>query len=415
MILTFWKYLEGYVVLQVSGFAPERFINLCANQNIYIWNIQKTSDAYVFCVSKKAFFMLRPIAKKTKCRVKIIRKIGLPFKTKKIKKNRFFFAGLILALFIILSLSFFVWKIDVQGNTLVTAEEIIEALQEKNVFVGVFKPKINCAELDDFLLLRFNQTMWVSSELKGTKLTIYVREGIEVENFEKDLRPCDLLATESGIIVSIITRKGTPLVKAGDVVEKGTLLVSGTLEIMELTVLKAVDFTASDADIMIQSVQPYKDLVYFKYVDKQFSVESKKDYYFQILGTEVNIFRPRIEVENCDKIYTSKQVELIKNFFLPIFIKQTVYLPFVEVEKKYTQEQAIEILQNRFLLYIEKLKENNIQILSNDVVFMGGEDYLNATGTITIAKKDGEKVFFNQEERRKKYDEYFTEKDGNSP
>ena len=78
--MTEWiKRLQGYVKIRVWGFAPQRFINLCSNKGVLLWNIEKQDDIYMMCVSLKAFYQLRPIARKTKVRVVISERCGLPF------------------------------------------------------------------------------------------------------------------------------------------------------------------------------------------------------------------------------------------------------------------------------------------------------------------------------------------------
>lgn len=416
MILSLWKYLQGYVVIRVKGYSPERFINLCANKNIYIWNVKKISDGYMFSISGKAFFMLGPIAKKTKCRVKIIHKVGLPFKFLKVKKRQYFLYGLIFCIVAITILSFFVWRIDVEGNVSYSTDEILKFLEQQEIKIGSFKPKVNCSDIDDLLLMKFKKTMWISSELQGTKLIIHIREGVEskVEQIEK--RPCDIVASKSGTIVSIITRKGTPMVKKGDLIEEGMTLVSGTLEIKELTQLKAVDFTYSDADIYISTNYPYSDFIELNYLEKIFiKEEEKEDHSLNFFGIYINIFRPKIKADNIDILENQEQIQIINNFYLPIYYKTTKFMPYFQEEKKYTIEAAKGILKERLFNHLKKLEENNIQILSNDVIFKEDGTSLVAIGSIYVIEKSGEIKLFDETLRRQEYNEYFTEEDGDTP
>ena len=57
-------FLKGYVRIWVYGYSPERFLNLCANRGIFLWNIEKQEEGYTLCLHKKAFFALKPIVKK---------------------------------------------------------------------------------------------------------------------------------------------------------------------------------------------------------------------------------------------------------------------------------------------------------------------------------------------------------------
>ncbi len=412
MILSLWKYMQGYVVIRVRGYSPERFINLCANKNIYIWNVRKIADGYIFCISGKAFFMLSPIAKKTKCRVKILKKIGMPFKFLKVKRRKYFLYGLLISIAAVIMLSFFVWRIEIEGNMKYTTEEITAYLTKENVTIGSFKPKIQCSKLDDQLLSHFNQTMWVSSELIGTKLIIHIREGVESEVIIDDKKPCDIVATNAGTIVSIITRKGTPLVKQGDVVEKDTVLVSGTLEIKELTQLKAVEFTHSDADILLKTKYPYSDTISYQYIERNYIKDQQKtDKALQFFNHRINLLKPKINSMNYDIVEKQKQIEPIKNFYLPIYYMTTTFMIYEEVEKTYTVEETEEILKSRLNLHMEKLEENNIQILSNDVIFKEDKEAFIATGSIYVIEKNGQDKFFDELTRRQGYNEYFTEED----
>lgn len=416
MIIWFWKYINGYVVIKISGFSPERFINLCANKKLYIWNIKKVSDGFSFAISTKAFFMLRPIARKSGCRIKIIKKVGLPFKFRFFRHRKFFLVGFLLGVFIIVFLSFFIWKIEVHGNYIYTTEQMINYLNDHDIKVGSFKYGIKCSELDSIIISDLEKTMWVSSEIKGTKLAIYIREGIQFEKQEVFNENCDIVANRAGTIVSIITRKGSPLVKQGDEVEIGDVLVTGTLEITELTQLKAVEFTSSDADIYLKTSYDYKDSININYIDKQY-IEGgeKKDRTLVLFDYKINLFNPSINDRVYDKMETNKQLVILDNFYLPISIYSVVYKPYYEYEKIYSYDEAKAILQNNLNRTIKELEANNIQIINNNVVYKAEGDYVIAQGEIITIEKTGEKKLFDENVRRQEYNEYFTEDNGDTP
>ena len=71
MVLNVWNSLRGYVVIEVSGFSVERFINLATHRGVYIWDVCFEDGAAQMKVSAKAFRLLRYCAKKTKCKIKI--------------------------------------------------------------------------------------------------------------------------------------------------------------------------------------------------------------------------------------------------------------------------------------------------------------------------------------------------------
>ena len=46
MLISLVKYIRGFVKIQITGYSPERFINLCTSKKIFIWNIKEVSNGY---------------------------------------------------------------------------------------------------------------------------------------------------------------------------------------------------------------------------------------------------------------------------------------------------------------------------------------------------------------------------------
>ena len=85
---------------------------------------------------------LRPFAKKTRTKIILLEKHGLPFFLHRFRKRKVFFAGILLCVGIIYGLSLFVWNIHIQGNASQTKEELIGFLETIGVEQGTQKSKI---------------------------------------------------------------------------------------------------------------------------------------------------------------------------------------------------------------------------------------------------------------------------------
>src|SRR5690606_9470779 len=113
LILRIWNYLRGYAIIVVKGIKIERFINLAVVNNIYLWDIEKIDYATIKAkISSSDFFKLKSIVKKTDSNIQIIEKCGMPFKIKKMKKRKWFIAGLTILFISIYILSSYVWMIE---------------------------------------------------------------------------------------------------------------------------------------------------------------------------------------------------------------------------------------------------------------------------------------------------------------
>ena len=175
--MTEWvKRLQGYVKIRVWGFAPQRFINLCSNKGILLWNIEKQEDVYTMCIGLRSFYELRPIARKTKVRVVISERYGLPFFVPGMLRRKAFLAGLFLAVAFWLISSLFVWDIQVTGNYQVTDDVFYSFLEQEGIHTGMRRSELNIGELEKKIRRKFSQVTWTSGRLDGTRLVIEVKE-----------------------------------------------------------------------------------------------------------------------------------------------------------------------------------------------------------------------------------------------
>ena len=78
MLIQMIRLLQGYVTLRVSGYAPERFLNLCSLANILVWDIENCGADYEMKMTVRGFRQIRPYVRKTKTKIMIIQKHGLP-------------------------------------------------------------------------------------------------------------------------------------------------------------------------------------------------------------------------------------------------------------------------------------------------------------------------------------------------
>ena len=72
-------FLNGYVEVLICGGQTERFFNLCMARGIVVRNLRQNKDKSFTCIfSVNHFFLLGPIRRKTKVRIHILEKQGLP-------------------------------------------------------------------------------------------------------------------------------------------------------------------------------------------------------------------------------------------------------------------------------------------------------------------------------------------------
>lgn len=391
MFIRLMKYLKGYVRIRLEGASPERFMNLCSNRNILLWNIKEQGSTYEMYISIRGFFELGPILKKTKTKVHVMEKTGVPFLMHRYRKRKIFFVGIILCCFVVHMCSNFIWQIEVYGNCARTTDVLLDFLESENVHHGIRKEKLNCEEIETMLRIKYNDIIWASAQIKGTRLIIQLKENTDTTMDEKTEEiESDILSNKDAVIVKIVTRKGTPMVSEGDVVKKGDPLVSGRITILDdAEEPTAYHYLAADADVYGKTIYDYKDVFPLLYEEKLYQEKEHKGYYMKMLDTCFYFGRNRTLEPNQDMATDETTLHLGDNFYLPFTLGEYTIRKYEMVQKKYTKEQANAVAKERLKEFCENLTEKGVEILENNVTIEVNGKECQTTGRFTLIEKLG--------------------------
>lgn len=366
------RYIKGYLAIKVWGFSPERFMNLCSNHNIFLWDIENHGEYYTMKISLKGFFKLKGITRKTGTRVAVTQRYGLPFLSTRMWRRRIFMLGLLGSLLFWIWMSGFIWAVEIEGNYYVTDDVFQDFFAENGIWVGMKKKDIEIETLEKAIRTEFNIVTWTSARIDGTRLLIQVKENdlISVEENRTALpegEGSDLVAGKEGEIISIVTRSGVPKVSAGMQVEKGDVLVEGGVPILnEDGTVRRYDYCAADADIMLRCVYSMRDEINEKYEDKIYTGKEKK-YPFLMFGTK-KVEIPRFDrYEKWDEVEEKKQLKLFKNYYLPVYIGHDLVREYVTEDKIYTSNEVKKLFEEKIIKFIETLEEKGVQIVEKNV------------------------------------------------
>ncbi len=396
IMLRLFKYLNGYLTIKVWGYSPERFMNLCSNHNILIWDVRHYEEYYVMNISLKGFLRLRPIVRKTKTRVAILQRYGLPFFVPKIRRRFVFAVGILGCMLFLMLMTTYIWSIEVDGNTNITDEEFMDYLTAQGITYGMKKKDVPIEELEKDIRLQFNIVTWDSVKLKGTRLYIQLRENTLIENEKKKeqkYQASDLISPKDGVIVEMITRSGIPKVTVGTTVKKGDLLVSGLIPIVgEDTLVKKYQYSNADADIYLQCVYNYKDCLKLEYEERCFTGSKKQIHFIEIMGRGIDLPHRRIRYKEYDIYTETHQLKILDNYYLPVYWGTKEVREYECVTKKYSKEEAKQKLIYNLNEFIATLKEKGVQIIEKDVKIVNISETMKATGSIQVIEPTGVQV-----------------------
>ena len=330
-------YILGYLEIKVEGYFIEKFINNCLKSNIFLWNIKRKRTTIMTCnIGVKDFKNIRKILKQTKCRIKIEKKKGLPFTFNKYRKRKIFALLIFIILITIAILSNFVWNIQIEGTEKISKDELIQTLKEEGLSIGKFKPGIETREIINKVRLDRDDIAWIGIEITGTNAIVKVVEAEEKPEIVDEDEYCNIVATKDGVVTKIMAQNGTPLVKNGDLIKKGTVLIGGWLE----GKYTGTRYVHSNGQVEAKVWYTQKERVYLKETKKEDTGEAQNKYSVNINNFIINFNKRVSKFENYDTIEEAKKIKLFSNFYLPIELVKTTYKEYKVVEIAHTLEEA---------------------------------------------------------------------------
>ena len=387
------RYLSGYVCVELTGYATERFLNLCTNHDINLWNMDHKEDTYTFCMSLEDFWKIRPMVKKTRTKIRITKRCGLPFFLYRYRKRKMFLLGLLLCVGIVYAFSCYVWNIEICGNSTLSDDTVYRYLESEKIRVGTAKGKVDCEKLEAKIRQHFSNVIWTSVRLEGTKLTVDVKENLitqepqekqETETEEAQ----DLVADKDAVILSIVTRNGTPKVKAGDKVKKGKALVLGRIDIYnDAKEIAGYQYCKADADIIAQTSYPYRYEVPTLVQKKAYTGKEKKRYSFWYRNKYIGLYQNGISYRFYDKESEKEQLCVMENFYLPFYIQTDIYREYRMKNHKIDKKEAKKMAANNLELFLSKLEEKGLQIIEKNVMMDKEKNSYIFQGTVWTKEK----------------------------
>ena len=375
------RLIFGYVRVEVEGYYIERFINICQNKKILIWNLKRQKGVKLYLnIGIKDFKKLKEIARKTNCKIKIKKKKGIPFILYRYKKRKIFAIFLIIIAFLIYTSSKYVWNIEVQVEDNLQTEQIEEDLADLGLRKGVLKSKIETDKLINELRLKRNDISWIGIDLKGTNVIVKVVKADEKPELVDNSEYCNIVAKKSGVITKIIAQNGTTNVHEGDEVNEGDVLIAGYME------GKYTDKRYVHSLGVVQAKIKYskKEKIYLKQEKTRDTGDKEKRFQIKFNNFQINFYKTLSKFKIYDTIYTEKKLKIFSNFYLPISIVEIINKEQIKETKLYSKEEAIELGKQKLSCEIEKDIANKENILDVTIDTEEHEEYVDVCVTYEV-------------------------------
>ncbi|MFI3170228.1 MAG: sporulation protein YqfD [Faecalibacterium sp.] len=219
------QYWAGVSFTALGGQTGD-FLQRAANQNFKLRCIRPQLGGFSAQCSAKRYFRLAKLAKICHVKLHITTRTGAYFRFRGLFARKGIWCGAIACLLLFFSQQNLIWQIEDSSLTIGQRARITAILWEYcGIVPGAYSSEELLAYSETVLLTQSDEFSWVSLNFTGGRLSIEVTAAALVPEISVG-NDVDLRASVAGQVVSVNLQQGTAMVKVGDEVEQGQVLIA---------------------------------------------------------------------------------------------------------------------------------------------------------------------------------------------
>ncbi len=310
-------------------------------------------------------------------KLEVIDETGIYKIKKEIKKNLLFITSIIFACIIFLILSNIIVKVNVVHSDSKLRELLYDALREHGVENLTFKKSYDEYEsiIESIKNEYKDRIEWLEIDVDGMVINVRVEERIK-NNIEKNYDTCHIVASKSGIIKNILTKKGVAEVKINDHVETGDILINGMIKLNE----EIKNNVCASGEVYAEVWYTIKGSIPLEYEEKEYTKKMRYNFVLKTPLEEYEILKSRVGANK-----EVKNKKLFKIFDYEFYLSKEYETKVTK--KKYSEEEALKELEKQIK---EKLliKGSNISNIIDQKVLKKNVNNGNLDIEVFIAVKE---------------------------
>lgn len=235
-----WWKIGGTVRLELTGADPEKTLRMLSRE-IRLEEIDRVSDLVMeFTVSRWEQTKVEAAAKRNGDKLRILRCAGFPEVLRSWRRAPVIVMTVLALLFASVLIPSRILFIRVEGNGSIPTRLILEQAEACGLYFGVSRGELRSEQIKNRLLGAVPELSWVGVNTSGCVATISVRER-QIEPDTEEPVPGNIVAIKDAVVTDLTATAGTPLVKTGEAVKAGQVLISGYTDLGLCTHVEAAD------------------------------------------------------------------------------------------------------------------------------------------------------------------------------
>lgn len=346
------NFVFGYTLVSVEhGRGCERLLSFLVSHNIAFWDMDNVHTRTFFKVKACYRNVLLDAAKELRldAREISVMNMGLPFIFLRHKMRVGMMFGAVVGCATVIYSMFFVWKIEVSGNTRLNYTQISQMLDEHGFREGTFLPGVKLKRIETAVMAENDDIAFIAINMRGTTAKVQINERALPGEREDLTLPANLIASYPGQIVNLEVVSGESVVKRGEAVVEGQLLVSGIID--SNTVGYRVKRASGKVYASTTHHVEYK--IPLIKTEKHYTGREIKRKSIKILGKYINFFINSGNLyKKYDTIYNEETVSIFETIELPLYYSVTTYAEYEEREVEIDIKRARELAYDQYAAFI---------------------------------------------------------------
>ncbi len=325
MLGRFLEWAAGKIKIEVQGASTERFLNVCLRGEIQLWDIKRIdARTLTATVSLRDFYRLRGFMGRTGCHVHVLVKKGLPFWSKRLCKRPVLLGGFIGLFALLVLLGQFLWVLEITAAPGVPMGKLRQILRESGIYEGAYLGNIETEVARRAIQTQIPEAGVITITYIDNAMRVEVEASTPTPERLDRTAPTGLVATRPGVISDATITGGDLLVKPGDAVETGTLLVSSAVP--NTTEWGVPHRTHGMGRVMAYTNRTADFICPLNWI-KQTPTQKVRTQYALILGNHrINLYLGSgIAMGSCDKIIEKTRLSIGSRLMLPISLVRQTY------------------------------------------------------------------------------------------
>ena len=315
----------GEVRIRVRGASTERFLNVCLRGEIALWDVtREDARTLTATLSVRDFYALRRLMGRTGCRVRIVERHGAPFWVNRIRARWVLGAGVFGLAALLVVLSQFLWVLEIDAAPGVPVGALREILREPGIYEGAYLGSEDTAVTRRAIQTELPEASVVAITRIGNAMRVEVDAAVPMPTKVDRAAPTGLVAVRDGVVSKVTANNGQALVKPGDAVEAGTLLISSAVP--NTTEWGQPHRTHGMGRVMAYTSRTAELIHPLSWTEWRQTGQTHVNYALVFGTRRINLyFGSGIPAWGCDKIIEKTRLSIGSRLLLPVSVVRQTY------------------------------------------------------------------------------------------